>query len=182
MRNASTCATLLVALQCAVVTAQAAEQSHRFSVLNLDEQKQTCRVKGRFQDKEYCDSRFIDQIVAAGKEAIPALISQLTDNRRTSEPVWDFWQYTTAGDVAFFILTDLFTDSDWKTRTAPGLKAFELRCRQTEAAETCWRRFLQTHPRTLIQRQWLAEWRANEERIYWDEKARCFRMKPVRNH
>ena len=39
-----------------------------------------CRAKGRMQDKGYCDSKLVDQIVAKGKAAIPILISQLTDN------------------------------------------------------------------------------------------------------
>ena len=40
----------------------------------------SCRAKGRFQDKEYCDSQVVNQILALGKDAIPFLISELTDD------------------------------------------------------------------------------------------------------
>jgi hypothetical protein len=45
-----------------------------------------CRAKGRFQDREYCGSPVIDQIVADGKDAIPILISQITDSRIIANP------------------------------------------------------------------------------------------------
>jgi hypothetical protein len=50
---------------------------------------QTCRAKGRFQDREYCAAAVIDQIVADGKAAISVLISQITDSRLIQEPVYD---------------------------------------------------------------------------------------------
>ena len=81
----------------------------------------TCGAKGRLQDKGYCDSTLMDQIIAQGNASIPVLISQLTDTRRTQEPIYDYWSYTTAGDIAYFILTDLFTDSDSKAFNMPGL-------------------------------------------------------------
>src|SRR5262249_49445236 len=52
---------------------------------------ETCRAKGRFQDREYCASAVMDEIVADGKSAIPVLISQITDSRLITEPVYDFW-------------------------------------------------------------------------------------------
>ncbi|HTY61221.1 MAG TPA: hypothetical protein VMG30_03085 [Acidobacteriota bacterium] len=50
----------------------------------------SCRAKGRFQDRDYCDSKVIDRIVADGKDAIPILISQITDVRWIKEPVYDY--------------------------------------------------------------------------------------------
>src|SRR5947207_13845642 len=54
----------------------------------------TCRAKGRLQDKEYCDSKLVDQIVAKGKTAIPSLILQLTDNRHTRRRIFDYGRET----------------------------------------------------------------------------------------
>src|SRR5690242_1915038 len=86
----------------------------KFPLWKFDEltSNHTCRAKGRLQDKGYCNSKLMDQIIAQGKDSIPVLISQLTNTRRTQEPIYDYWSYTTAGDIAYFILTDLFTDSD----------------------------------------------------------------------
>ncbi len=134
----------------------------------------TCRAKGRLQDHEYCSSKLIDQIVAQGKASIPVLISQLTDTRRTRKPIYDYWHYTTAGDIAYFTLSDLFTDSDWKTFNMPGLEALDHPC--NDDSETCWRRFLESHGRKFVQAQWLAAWTANKDRVYWDKTARCFRV------
>jgi hypothetical protein len=150
--------------------------STQFPLWKFDEMTTypTCRAKGRLQDKEYCDSKLVDQVVAKGKAAIPILISQLTDNRPTRRPIYDYWHETTAGDVANFLLNSLFTDSDWKTFTMPGLDALNDRC--NDDAETCWRRFLQAHGRKFVQDHWLAVWAANKGRIYWDGNARCFRL------
>ena len=82
----------------------------------------TCRAKGRFQDREYCSSAVIDRIVADGKPAIPVLISQITDSRLIREPVYDFWPQIRAGELAYFILHDLFLDDTWlKEHYAPAL-------------------------------------------------------------
>lgn len=134
----------------------------------------TCRAKGRLQDKGYCDSKLVDQIVAQGKASIPVLISQLTDSRQTRKPIYDFWSQTTAGDIAYFFLNSLFTDSDWKTFNMPGLDALKDQC--DADSETCWRRFLKVHGRKFVQDAWLAAWTANQDRIYWDKNARCFRL------
>jgi hypothetical protein len=119
----------------------------------------------------------MDQIIAQGKASIPVLISQLTDTRRTQEPIYDYWSYTTAGDIAYFILTDLFTDSDWKTFNMPDLESLNHEC--DAAAETCWRKFLRKRGRKFVQDQWLAAWNASERGVYWDEDARCFRLSPI---
>ncbi len=134
----------------------------------------SCRAKGRLQDKGYCDSKLMDEIIAQGKASIPILISQLTDTRRTKQPIYDYWTYTTAGDIAHFILEDLFTDSDWTTLNMPGLGSLHEKC--DDGAESCWRRFLKKHGRKFVRDQWLAAWETNKDRVYWDENARCFRV------
>jgi hypothetical protein len=151
-----------------------------FPLWKFDEGHGSCRAKGRLQDKEYCDSKLMDQIVTRGKRAIPILISQLTDTRVTTEPIFDFWAQTTTGDIAYFILNDLFTDSDWKTFNVPGLEARKWEnCREDEDSQSCWRRFLKKHGRKFVQNQWLAAWNANKDRVYWDTQARCFRLTPI---
>jgi len=153
-----------------------AQKPGKFPLWNFDEVKGTCGAKGRLQDKEYCESKMMDQIIAHGKSAIPILISQLTDTRKSKEPIEDYWYMTTDGDIAYFILGDLFTDSDWHTFTMPGLEALNHDCGEDVAAEPCWREFLKKHGRKFIQDQWLAAWNANKDRVYWDEQARCFRV------
>jgi len=145
-----------------------------YPLLEFDEQGHTCRAKGRLQDRDYCASHLMDRIVADGKDAIPVLISQLRDTRPTTEPIYDYWSLTTAGDVAYFALDDLFTDSDWKTFNMPGLESLKEPC--NSYAEDCWLRFLKKHGRKFVQDQWLAAWKKNKDRIYWDDKARCFRL------
>jgi hypothetical protein len=147
-----------------------------FPLWNFDEKDHTCRAKGRLQDKEYCESKLMDEIVAQGKAAIPILISQLTDPRESKEPIYDYWNQMTSGDIAYFILSDLFTDSDGMTFNMPGLDILEGNCQS--GREECWRALLKKHGRTFIQDRWRKAWRKNRSRIYWDGEARCFRLSP----
>jgi hypothetical protein len=133
----------------------------------------TCRAKGRFQDRDYCSSAVIDRIVADGKSAIPVLIAQITDSRWIAEPVYDFWPRIRTGDLAYFILENLFSDETWRHSTMPALFPPE-NC--AEPASVCWASFRKRHNLVEIQARWAAFWKANKGRIYWDEKARCFRL------
>ena len=136
----------------------------------------TCRSKGRFQDHEYCSSAVIDQIVADGKLAIPILISQITDPRWIDEPVYDFWPRIRTGELAYFILGDLFLDGTWQKSTMPALFPPQ-KC--DEAAWVCWEQFRKTHSLNELQARWLEFWKANQSSIYWDSKARCFKLSDV---
>ncbi len=115
----------------------------------------------------------MDQIVADGKSAIPVLISQIADSRWIAEPVYDFWPRIHAGELAYLILEDLFVDDTWKKSTMPPLFA-EQRC--NEPGWVCWARFKRPHSLKDLQSHWMEFWKANKERIYWDDKARCFRL------
>jgi hypothetical protein len=170
-------AVLMVAMLSGVtVAAQSAPLRKTSQLWNFDEQGLTCRAKGRLQDRDYCASHMMDQIVTDGKSAIPILISQLRETRPSPKPVYD-WTQTTSGDIAYFILTDLFTDSDCKTFAMPGLEALREPC--DSYAEDCWDRFLKKHGRSFVQNQWLSAWNKNKDRIYWDDTARCFRVSSV---
>jgi hypothetical protein len=133
----------------------------------------TCRAKGRFQDREYCSSAVIDRIVADGKSAIPVLISQITDSRWIAEPIHDFWPRIRTGELAHFILGSLFVDETWRHSTMPDLFPPE-KC--DGRAWDCWASFRKRHSLREIQTRWTAFWEGNKERIYWDGKARCFRL------
>lgn len=172
-------ATFVLFFMIAVVPAigqSAAQKPGKFPLWDFDEVNHSCGAKGRLQDKDYCESKMMDQIIAQGKDAIPILISQLTDTQATQEPIYAYWNETTAGDIAYFILTDLFTDASWTTFTMPGLDALKNHCNNNLPAEACWRGFLKKHGRQFVQDQWLAAWNANKDRVYWDEKDRCFRV------
>ena len=135
----------------------------------------SCRTMGRFQDKEYCDSKVVDQVLTLGKDAIPILISELTDTRKTKHSVYDLWKYTAAGDIANSLLFDLFTSSDLRMADMPELDALQMECKKP--GEPCWRKFLQRKGRRFVQEQWTAAWNAHKDNIYWDETARCFKLR-----
>ena len=159
---------------CALVSAAAGDTLKRPKPYALSTWSNvSCRSKGRFQDREYCQSAVMDQIVADGKPAIPILISQITDKRWIAEPVYDFWPRIRAGELAYMILGDLFVDDTWQKRTMPDL-FHEKPC--NDAGWVCWARFRKAHSLNELQSRWAEFWKANKHRIYWDDKARSFRL------
>jgi hypothetical protein len=90
----------------------------------------SCRAKGRFQDRNYCDSQVVNQILALGKDAIPFLISELTDDRKTKHSIYDLWSYTSAGDIANSLLFDLFTSPEWTIPPMPELESLHMECQR----------------------------------------------------
>jgi hypothetical protein len=180
MKTARALVICVLALPCIVTTSGAETHSQKraeFPLWQFDKLMRTphtCAAKGRLQDKGYCDSKVMDAIIAKGPNAIPILISQLTDTRATAEPIFDYWSKTTAGDIAHAILNDLFTDSDLTTFTLPGLERVPPPC--DEPAETCWRDYVKKRGLKFVQAQWRSAWNANKDRLRWDDKARCFRV------
>jgi hypothetical protein len=154
--------------------AQSQNEAKGFPLLKWDGGS-SCRAKGRLQDRQYCHSAIMDEIVTQGKDAVPILISQLTDTRELKEPIFDFWGRMTVGDVANSILDSLFTDSDWKTFNMPGLEQIRPTCRDS-SSYACWQMVLKQHGRRFIQDDWLMAWNRNKDHVYWDKKARCFRL------
>jgi hypothetical protein len=151
-----------------------AQVPHRFALDHFE--NKSCRGKGRLQ--ECNDGPVMRQILAKGTESIPVLISQLGETSRTPAAIEDFWGFTTSGDVAFIILTDLFTDSDGKSFTMPSVPNWETvmtGCR--ENAEFCWREYVREKGIKSLQQSWQAAWKANRDRVIWDGEARCFRLK-----
>lgn len=133
----------LLILAPAAVGPSLTERPTKYPLWNFGDPRLTCRDKGRLPDEDDCFSHLMDRIIADGEAAIPVLISQLTETRSTKEPIYNYWSLTTSGDVAYFILTDLFTDSDWKTLHTPGLESLQERC--DSHTEDCWQRLLKKH-------------------------------------
>ena len=135
----------------------------------------SCRTIGRIQDKAHCDSKVVDQVLALGKDAIPVLIAELTDTRKTKHAVYDLWKYTAAGDIANSMLFDLFTTADLRMADMPELDPLQMQCKKP--GEPCWRKFLHQKGRKFVQEHWEAAWNAHKDSIYWDEMARCFKLR-----
>jgi hypothetical protein len=133
----------------------------------------SCGAKGRFQDLDYCGSAVIDQIVSDGKLAIPVLISQITDARLLAKPAYNFWPKMRTGELAYLILSDLFLDDTWKKSTMPDLFPSQ-ECH--EPGWVCWEVFRKTHSLQRLQARWTEFWKANQDKVYWDGKARCYRL------
>jgi len=131
-------------------------------------------AKGRVQD---CSGIVMEKILADGKDAIPILISQLTETARAKKQIADYWGDTRSGDTAFVVLNDLFTGSDLRTFGLPGAmdwSTVQKGCNR--AASACWDEFLRKHGRMSVRRSWRRAWDLHKDRIRWDVKARCFRV------
>lgn len=163
---------LLVALGCDQLSV--AQVPHRFALDRFE--NDLCRAKGRLQDCN--DGPVMRQVLANGIQSIPVLIAQLDETNRTTRPIEDFWTYTTSGDVAFILLTDLFTDNDGKSFTMPGVSDWDkVMSGCSENAENCWRSYVRKNGIKSLQQSWQTAWNTNRNRIFWDIDARCFRLK-----
>ena len=134
-----------------------------------------CMAKGRVQD---CSgSPVMRQILADGKNAIPILISQLTERTQAKTEIADYWFGTESGDVAYIVLTDLFTLPDAEKSGMPNVPDWTVvRKGCTNTSQTCWEEYLRKHGRMSVQRAWMRAWNLHKDQVYWDSKARCFRV------
>mgnify|MGYP000926760891 CR=1 FL=1 len=135
--------------------------------------------KGRVQDKDYNQIEIIDRLVAMQTQAIPFLIDKLTDETQINRPVIDFWSEVAVGDVALIILTDLFTDQSWTNTTIPNVSWDAMLERKTQniSSEELLRQYIRQHGRKAIQQKWTKIWDAYRDKLYWDEKDRCFKTR-----
>ena len=160
-----------------IVAAISASAKPRTSVANpypLWTWNSQCATKGRFQDLQYHRSAIMDRIVADEKLAIPILISQMTDSRMTAKQVFCYiWPPIQVGELAHFILSDLFLNETWQEVTMPAL--FPIR-RCDGPGWVCWGEFREKHSMKEIQARWMQFWKSSQARVYWDKKARCFRV------
>ena len=155
------------------VDTRAQGRTDRFPLTQLNA---TFCAKGRLQDCDWGDP-VMREVLSRGKDAIPILISQLTDSARSKQQVFQFWNATSSGDIAYIILIDLFTDSDWKTFNMPGVPDWRTINKGCDmGAETCWREYLRHHGRESIQRAWLQAWSQHKDQVLLDSKSLCFRI------
>ncbi len=138
-------------------------------------QMQHTPPKGRLQDAGAPQTVHIIQL---GPAAIPKLIACLTDTTETKEPIEDFWAVTTVGDIAFFYLCDLFTDSTWEHSTIDGVVNWDRLNAEnpSSSASKAWYEFLKRHGRKYVQESWYKKWRGVQSAIFWDAKEQCFRV------
>jgi hypothetical protein len=134
-------------------------------------------AKGRMQDVPDTDSA--RTVLARGKQAIPELITCLTDARKTNRPVFQYWSETSVGDIAFVFLTDLFTDSTWEHLTVSGLPSWKSIQSESpgQPAEQAWRNYVAKHGRKQIQEQWQKMWSERGSNVYWDDSEHCFKVR-----
>jgi len=119
----------------------------------------------------------MQQILADGKNAIPILISQLTETARTKKQIANYWVDTRSGDVAYAVLTDLFTDADGQTFEMPDVPDWKTVMRGCDStAQGCWDQYLRKHGRTSVKQAWLRAWNLHKDQLHWDAKAQCFRL------
>jgi hypothetical protein len=151
--------------------ASAGGKTDKFPLSSFD--NSGCQFVGRSQD---CSGKVMTDILAAGKDAIPILISQLTDSDRTKRPIQDGWTYTNSGDVAYIVLISLFTGTDgtFNLPDVPTWKAVMRGC--NTGVEGCWREYVRKTGRESIQQAWLKAWTVHKDQIFWDSKSRCFRL------
>ena len=150
----------------------------RLDMSKLNGMQPYCLDKGRFQDSEYNRSAEVDKIMARPKEAVPILIALLTDTRPVRpDPVVCYWYDTRAGDVAFMMLADLFTDASWEHCTVPGACWEVLRLDETNLGSAAeFHRYVKRHGRAALQKYYRKLWDEYKDEVIWDPSQRCFRL------
>ena len=139
--------------------------------------EQICEDKGRLQDYP---SKVMDQIIAAGPDAIPILIGMITNTKmaKTREPIICYWPGMAIGDIAFCTLSDLFTDSSYTKTTLPGARWNDLLGPAGDRA--AWVQlddFIKKHGRAALEEKWLRLWEKYKDSVDWDAKEKCFKLK-----
>ena len=173
------CLTLLIVIdlsQSAGAPAQSGSATFDLSKLGPS---RGCLSKGRLQDPEYNDSGVASEIVAGGKQSVPVLIELIRNRTKTSQPVFCYWSETTVGDLAFFVLYDLFLDSSAQHSTVPGTRLDELVGKQIDAAapfETHFRDYLAKNGYVSLQIKWKKIWAKYHDKVDWDPKEMCYKI------
>jgi len=135
-------------------------------------------AKGAEGDADPDAAREIHKVLRFGTNSVPLLIGCLTDERKTKYHIWDYWPEPKVRDVAFSILCDLFSDPTGQ-RTLDGVIMWpEVQVESPDqAAWIAWGIYNKKHGANYVQQVWLKAWAENKSLIYWDDPARCFRVK-----
>ena len=132
--------------------------------------------KGRAQDQANPPNRVVSAIIAAGPDAIPFLVDQLSDETVLEGPVLDFWPQVRVGDVALVLLCDLFKAPDGISTTVPGL-AWDTLLERDDVDIPAWsllNRYVAAHGRRGLQSKVEQLLKPYVGRFAWDKSARCF--------
>ncbi len=124
-------------------------------------------------------SRAMDQIIAAGPQAIPVLIRMLSDARmaQTNEPIICYWPGMSIGDLAFCLLVNLFTDTSGKT-TVPGAGWNDML--GPDGKVPAWEQlqgFVRKNGSAALQAKWRRVWEKYPGQVSWDPKEKCFKFR-----
>ena len=136
--------------------------------------------KGRVQDAEYNQLPIVEQLIAHGMESIPFLISKLEDETKIEGHVLDFWYQVSVGDVALIILSDFFLDKNWKRSTIAGMHWNEFLARGNNknlTGEQVLRNYIERYGRRKIKERWQNVWQQYQDRIFWDQQERAFKVR-----
>lgn len=142
-------------------------------------------TKSRWQDAidpegqpDLVQVKEVQKVLRFGTRAVPMLIACLADEEKTRTPIWDFWPETKVDNIAFSILSDLFTDPTRKHTLKAAIYWSDVQAGSPESpAWIAWDRYVAKHGRAYIQQAWLRAWAKNRSRIYWDNSLRCFRIR-----
>lgn len=180
------------------VRAQALERIEGFDLVSL---AGSCASKGRVQDAEYNPGAqlFVREVKDNWRGAVPALIDVIDDERAAPYELC-YWYDPRVGDVAFLLLSDLFTDASWTKSTLPELndesyfglawddddpttewKVYNLEANGMSCglpAECAFHYFALMNGRTKLKTKWQALWKKYSDLIYWDDEQCCFVLKP----
>jgi hypothetical protein len=135
--------------------------------------------KGRVQDTECNQVPLVEELLAHGKESIPYLISKLDDETRVDTHVVDYWYKVHIADVALIVLSDFFTNRTWKSTTIPGVGWDQFLERGNDpnlTGEQVLRNYIARHGRHSIKTRWQQIWETHQDKIFWDETERCFKL------
>jgi hypothetical protein len=131
---------------------------------------------GRIQDKENNPNLpVIDQLIAAGPDAIPFLVSKLEDSTVIRTKVLDSWPRVCVGDVAWFILYDFFTDRGLSsTLPDPGLFAIVGAEDNSQPGWKSWASVVHKVGRAGIRKGVEALLKPYKGKFLWNPVERCF--------
>jgi hypothetical protein len=132
--------------------------------------------QGRVQDKEFNPKlTVVDQLIKAGPQAIPFLVSKLEDTSVIKAKVLDGWPRVRVGDIAWFILYDFFTTrSQVSTLPEPGLFAILGAENLNQPGWKSWSAVVQKTGRAGIRKGVEAILEPYKGKFAWDDKERCF--------
>src|ERR1700734_2784582 len=97
---------------------------------------------------------------------------------RHKEPIICYWGEMTIGDIAFCLLSDLFTDSSYARTTMPGADWNEML--GPSGNLPAWEQlyaFTRKHGTRALQVKWRRLWNKYGAQMSWDPKEQCFRLK-----